>query len=99
MAATIITLEDLQHFKQELLAEIRQIFKQTQDSEPKKRLKSNEVKELLSVSSGTIQNLRANGTLPFTKIGGGIFYDYEDIQKMMEEHKRSPRPNGDTPNP
>jgi len=46
------------------------------------------VKKLLGISPGTLQNLRINGTLPFTKIGGVILYDYEDIQKMLSNHKR-----------
>jgi hypothetical protein len=90
MAATIITLEDLQNLKQELLTEIQKLLSQRQTTPARKWLKSNEVKRLLLVSPGTLQNLRVNGTLPFTKIGGVIFYDYDDIQKMIEEHKWKP---------
>jgi hypothetical protein len=42
---------------------------------------------MLSISPGTLQNLRINGMLPFTKIGGVIFYEYEDVKKMLEDHK------------
>ena len=94
MAATIITLEDLQSFKQDLLTEIQRLLSQRQTTPARKWLKSNEVRRLLLVSPGTLQNLRVNGTLPFTKIGGVIFYDYDDIQKMIEEHKRNPHLNG-----
>jgi len=99
MAATIITPEDLQNFKQELLSEIQKLLSQRQTTPARKWLKSNEVRRLLLVSPGTLQNLRVNGTLPFTKIGGVIFYDYDDIQKMIEEHKRNPRLVTKTPNP
>lgn len=99
MAATIITPEDLQNFKQELLTEIQQLLSQKQTAPTRKWLKSNEVRRLLLVSPGTLQNLRVNGTLPFTKIGGVIFYDYDDIQKMIEEHKRNPHLIGKKPNP
>lgn len=92
MATNIVTLEDLQNFKQELLAEIQKILSQRQTTPARKWLKSNEVRRLLLVSPGTLQNLRVNGTLPFTKIGGVIFYDYDDIRKMIEEHKRNPQP-------
>jgi hypothetical protein len=98
MAATIITLEDLQNFKQELLAEIQKLLSQKQTTPASKWLKSNEVRMLLLVSPGTLQNLRVNGTLPFTKIGGVIFYDYDDIQKMIEEHKRNPHSPVKKPN-
>lgn len=90
MATTIITPEDLQQFKQELLTEIQQLLSQKQGASIRKWLKSDEVRKLLSVSPGTLQNLRLNGTLPFTKIGGVILYDFNDIQKMMEEHKHNP---------
>jgi predicted site-specific integrase-resolvase len=53
----------------------------------KKWLKSYEVRELLNISPGTLQNLRINGTLPYTKIGGVMFYDYEDIKKILTENQ------------
>lgn len=99
MAATIITLEDLQNFKQELLTEIQKLLSQRQTTPARRWLKSNEVRRLLLLSPGTLQNLRVNGTLPFTKIGGVIFYDYDDIQKMIEEHKRNPHFAGKKLNP
>jgi hypothetical protein len=94
MAATIITLEDLQNFKQELITELQKILSQRQTTPARKWLKSNEVRRLLLLSPGTLQHLRVTGTLPFTKIGGVIFYDYDDIQRMIEEHKRNPHLNG-----
>lgn len=90
MAATIITLEDLQNFKQELLIEIQNLLSQRQTTPARKWLKSHDVRRLLALSPGTLANLRVNGTLPFTKIGGVIFYEYDDLQKMMEEHKENP---------
>ena len=87
MAATIITTEDLQEFKHELLDQIKEIFNSQSSFKQKKWLKSPEVRELLSISPGTIQNLRINGTLPYTKVGGVIYYDYEEILKVMEENR------------
>jgi hypothetical protein len=87
MAANIVTLEDLQNFKQEILSEIQKLFSQKPGATTKKWLKSHEVRELLTVSPGTLQNMRVNGTLPFTKIGSVIFYDIDDIQKMIQDNK------------
>lgn len=53
----------------------------------KKWLKSPDVRKLLNISAGTLQNLRVNKTIPFTKIGGVIFYDSDDIQKMLQSRK------------
>lgn len=84
----LITTEDLLAFKSELLSEIGKLLRQSSTSPAKKWLKSNEVRKLLNISPGTLQNLRVNGTLPFTKIGGVLFYDADDIRKMLEAHRQ-----------
>ena len=87
MAATIITTEDLHEFKMELLDDIKQLLQSQSGHTSKKWLKSPEVKELLGISSGTLQNLRINRTLPYTKVGGVLYYDYEEIMNVMEKNK------------
>ncbi|WP_066633738.1 helix-turn-helix domain-containing protein [Labilibacter marinus] len=87
MAVQIITTDDLREFKIDLLADIEKLLKQSSDSNTKKWLKSHEVKELLNISPGTLQHLRVSGILPYTKIGGTIYYDYSDIQKMIADNK------------
>jgi len=91
MATEIITTDDLREFKIELITEFKKILSEQRGQPAKKWLKSYEVKKLLSISPGTLQNLRVNGTLPFTKIGGQMFYDYEDIRKMLEPKMEKPR--------
>jgi len=93
MAATIITTEDLIEFKKELLEDIKKIFESQSTTQNKKWLKSAEVRELLNISPGTLQNLRINGTLSYTKIGGIMYYDNQDIDKIMEKNKVSAFPN------
>ncbi len=87
MAAEIITVEDLQTFKSELISDIKQLLKEQTGQPVKKWLKSYEVRKLLNISPGTLQNLRINGTLPYTKIGGVMYYDYTDIQNMLQANK------------
>jgi hypothetical protein len=87
MAANIVTVEDLQDFKQELIAEMHKILSKRQTTPVRKWLKSYEVRRLLTLSQGTLDHLRTSGKLPFTKIGRVIFYDYEDILKMIEQNK------------
>ncbi|GGK48474.1 MULTISPECIES: helix-turn-helix domain-containing protein [Flavobacteriaceae] len=86
MASKIITPEDLNEFKVDLLSDIKELICKKSKAPEKKWLKSPEVKKLLGLSSGTLQNLRINGTLPYTKIGGVIYYDYEQIMKVLEEN-------------
>ena len=87
MGATIITTEDLLEFKFELLDDIKQIINNQSGHRSKKWLKSPEVRELLGISPGTLQNLRINGTLPYTKIGGVLYYDYEEIMTVLESNR------------
>lgn len=87
MPSEIITTDDLREFKTELLTEFKKLLKEHHGQPAKKWLKSYEVRKLLGISPGTLQNLRVNGTLPYTKIGGNMFYDYEDIRKMLEENQ------------
>ena len=85
MTLAILTKEDLQEFKTELLADIKKIVKGDDNASSKKWLKSKEVIKLLNISPGTLQNLRINGTLKYKRIGGIIYYNYEDIVKMLEK--------------
>ncbi|TGV03352.1 helix-turn-helix domain-containing protein [Flavivirga rizhaonensis] len=87
MAATIITTEDLREFKMELLDDIKELLNNQSGHISKRWLKSPEIRKLLGISPGTLQNLRINGTLPYTKVGGVLYYDYEEIMKVMEENK------------
>lgn len=88
MAAQIITTEDLYIFKQELLEDLKELISNHSNT-PKKWMKSTEVRELLNISPGTLQNMRVNGTLPYSKIGGAIYYAYDDIFKLLERNKRN----------
>ena len=65
MNVDLITREDLERFKKELLEEIRryQQYPRKQGQEVRVWLKSYEVRKLLGISAGTLQNLRLNGTL------------------------------------
>ena len=85
--AQLLTIGDLENFKEEMLTEIKRIVKESGGQPGKKWLKSCEVKSLLNISHGFPQTLRDTGALPFTKIGGAIYYDYEDITAMMAAKK------------
>ncbi len=87
MAAEIITTDDLRVFKIELLDDIKKLINDNSSQAQKKWLKSPEVRKLLNISPGTLQNLRINGTLPYTRMGGALYYDYEDIHKILTGNK------------
>lgn len=87
MPTSIITTDDLREFKLELLDDIKELLAQHTNRSLKKYLKSSEVMDLLKISPGTLLNLRVSGTLPYTKIGGTIYFAAEEIQKVMSENQ------------
>lgn len=87
MSATIITTDDLREFKLELLEEIQELLLKQHSTTSKNWLRSKEVRDLLGISPGTLQNLRINGTLPYTKIGGVLYYDEEEINAVLEKNR------------
>jgi hypothetical protein len=88
MSAQLITTDDLYVFKLELLSEIQSLIVNNGNFQNQKKwLKSNEVRKFLKISPGTLQNLRINGTLSFTKIGSIFYYDYNEIEKLLANNK------------
>ena len=41
----------------------------------------------MGFTSGMLQTLCVNGTLPYSKIGGAIYYDYDEIRKVFEQNR------------
>jgi len=82
----ILTKEDLYQFKSELFEELKSILPKNDHLQSKRWLKSDEVKKILKVSPGTLQTLRINGTLSYTKLGGIIYYDYDHIEKILQSN-------------
>lgn len=41
----------------------------------------------LDISPGTLQNFRINETIPFSKLGGIIYYDEEEINEILLKNK------------
>ncbi|MES2063124.1 MAG: helix-turn-helix domain-containing protein [Bacteroidota bacterium] len=83
----LITKQDLEQFKTELFAELRALGISASTEKPAKQwLRSIEVRKLLKIAPGTLQNLRINGTLTYTQIGNIHYYRYDDIVKILEKN-------------
>lgn len=87
MNIELITKADFHSFKNEIVEEIKKLVQPQADQ--KEWLKSADVMELLGCSPGTLQNLRVSGKLPFTKIGGTIYYSRRDVLNVLEANKRN----------
>jgi hypothetical protein len=81
MAIEIITKEDLEIFRQTLLNDLKLLMANKTDS--KEWLRCADVRKLLKVSTGTVQNLRITGKLKSQKVGGIHFYKLADIENMI----------------
>ncbi|MFZ2282866.1 MAG: helix-turn-helix domain-containing protein [Lutibacter sp.] len=85
MTFDIITKVDLKNFKDEIINEIATLLQGRTDH--KKWLKSVDVRKMLNISPSTLQNLRVNGTLPFTKMDATYYCEYSDVVKILTENK------------
>jgi len=83
MTNELLTREDLQQFGMQLLSALKEVLQQSKQS-TKQWLKSSEVRKMLGISHGTLQNLRITWSLPYAKLGGIMFYKYKDIEKVLE---------------
>lgn len=85
----LVTLEDLEGLKLELLDSIERLIREKfRDQKIKRWMKSAEVRKLLGFSPGKLQSIRQSGLLPYTQIGGNIYYDPEDLAKLFNERKQ-----------
>ena len=87
MPANNLTTDDLYEFGEKLMVNLKKMLKEHSYESGKQWLKSGQVRKILGISEGTLQHLRLNGTLPYSKIGGVIYYDYADIQHMLQSNK------------
>jgi hypothetical protein len=87
MAAEIITREDLQHFRIQLLTELKDLIGQLKKENGDTMLegyKTKQVRKILGCSTGKLQSLRISGKLRSRKVGGTIYYMREDVQKLFD---------------
>lgn len=90
-AIEIVTKEDLQQFKQDLLAEMQKMLQQSAVQPERRWLKTYDVRKMLGdLSPGTMQTMRNKGMLPYSPLNGLALYEYKDVVKLMDELKVVP---------
>lgn len=87
MAIDIITQADLEVFRARLLDDIRKIL-QPINAPKKEWMKSGEVRKLLKISPNTLQNLRVTRKLQPTKIGGILYYRFDEIERLLDGSRK-----------
>lgn len=88
MQIEILTKEEPQNFKTELIAEIKLAIRADEPTH-KQWLRSSEVRKLLEISVGILQRLFINGLLKCEKLGGIFYYAHSDIEQLLGEIERS----------
>jgi len=84
MDAIIITKQDLDQFKNEIIQEIIRTMNTSKPEPAEKWLRTRDVCRALKISPSTLQNLRNNGKVPFHKLNGLILYKKSDIESLFE---------------
>lgn len=83
MATEVLTKQDLESFKTELLNELRTLISMDKLSDDV-WLRSSQIRKMLHISPNTLQRLRVTGNLTFTKVGGIFYYKAGDVRRMFE---------------
>ena len=83
MGLEVITKQDLQQFRTQLINDLRELLIPKEAKLVKRWLRNSEVMKLLNISANTIQRLRIAGKLRSNKVGGIHYYRYEDIEKLL----------------
>jgi len=87
MGIEIVSKQDLIEFRNELICEIKQLLSEKNKQPSSRWLRSAQVRKLLSISPGTLQQMRVSGDLKYTKIGGIHFYQESDIESMLRKNQ------------
>lgn len=94
MEVSLITKEDLQEFRIQLLLDIERIinekmkFESTSVEINSEWIRSKAVRTFMNISPATLQNLRVTGKIKFKKILGSYYYNLDDLKKLFENEKR-----------
>ncbi|WP_445665135.1 helix-turn-helix domain-containing protein [Fodinibius sp. AD559] len=82
----ILTVEKFKSLMQEFISDIEAIVNRPV-SEEKEWLRTKEAADYLSISSSQLHNLKAEGIISCTKLGGTNYYDRKEIDKVLEANK------------
>lgn len=88
MELTILTKEDLQDLRQELIQEIKAGFSAAASSiQSDTYLTSEQVCELLGISSKQFQKYRNERRIAFSQFGRKIYVKRSDLDHFLESHR------------
>ena len=73
-----------------LMERINEFLERQQESDKRTPLAdwldNSDVMRALNISQRTLQTLRTNGTLPYSQIGGKLYYKRADIEALLDRN-------------
>lgn len=82
-----LSLDEFESFKSKVIGDLEELKELLKNKNTdKKWLKSSEVRQLLGISHGTLQTLRNNSSITYSKIRGILYYKLEDVEKLLEQN-------------
>ncbi|MBI1342499.1 MAG: helix-turn-helix domain-containing protein [Terrimonas sp.] len=87
MSAEIVTKDDLELFRIRLISEIKSIVEVRLQPPPERPegYKTSDVRKMLGCSVNKLVSLRITRKIRTKKIGGTIYYNKDDIKRLLEE--------------
>lgn len=85
MENKLVTVADLLAFREELIKEIKYLLNGADTIiKGKRKLKGAEVRKILDISPGTLQNFRIRGLLNAKKVGRSYRYEVKEVNDLLE---------------
>jgi hypothetical protein len=88
MGIEIVTKEDLQVFRIQLIEDFKLLLQQQNSklfNEPIEGYKTSDVRKILGCSVNKLVSLRISKAIRTKKIGGTIYYNKEDVKRLLQE--------------
>jgi len=87
MGIEVVTRDDLQILRQQLITDFKTIISQSRQSvnENLEGYKTSHVRKILGCSVNKLVALRVARKLRTKKVGGTIYYNKEDVKRLLEE--------------
>lgn len=78
-----VTKDDLRQFSLMIIDEVRKLKPEIKKDDNLEWLKSRAARQLLTMSPGSLQNLRVTGKVRFRKVLGSYYYNRADLMKLF----------------
>ncbi len=87
MPVDIVTQEDLERFRFRLINDFKQLLQSVipLQNELEKGYKTADAREILGCCKNKLTSLRISRKLRTKKIGGTVYYNKDDIKRLLEE--------------